>query len=105
MANIQSNIKRNNQSKNRNLIVHAQLSAMKTYIKKAQKSCDSKDISKAYSVIDSNLSKGVIKKNKADRLKSRLSIYVSKKEKSSSNETTSNKKTRKTTTTKKSKKK
>lgn len=79
MANIQSNIKRNSQSKERNLLIHSQLSTMKTYIKKAQKSKESADVSKANSYIDSCLSKGLIKKNKANRLKSRLSLFVNKK--------------------------
>lgn len=76
MANIQSNVKRNLQSKQRNLLVHSQLSTMKTYIKKAQRTKDQKDLNKAYFYIDSALSKGIIKQNKADRLKSRLSVYV-----------------------------
>lgn len=76
MANIQSNVKRNLQSKERNIIVHSQISTMKTYIKKAQKSKDVKDLNKAYSYIDSALSKGIIKQNKADRLKSRLAAFV-----------------------------
>lgn len=76
MANIQSNIKRNSQSKQRNLIVHSQISTMKTYIKKAKTTKAKKDLEKAISYIDSALSKGIIKKNKADRLKSRLTLFV-----------------------------
>lgn len=76
MANIQSNIKRNLQGKQRNLLVHSQISTLKTYIKKAKQTKDKKDLNKAISYIDSSLSKGIIKKNKADRLKSRLYLFV-----------------------------
>ena len=76
MANIQSNVKRNLQSKERNLLVHSQISTMKTYIKKAQKTREKKDLDRAYSCIDSALAKGIIKQNKADRLKSRLALHV-----------------------------
>ncbi len=96
MANIQSNIKRNLQSKERNLLVHSQLSTMKTFIKKAQKSKDQKDLAIAFSYIDSALSKGIIKQNKADRLKSRLSIFVKKA--SAAEEKTVKKTVRKTST-------
>ena len=52
---------------------------MKTLIKKAVTSKKEEDINEAYSCIDSALAKGVIKKNKANRLKSRLSRKVSSK--------------------------
>lgn len=76
MANIQANIKRLDQDIKRHVLVHSQISAMKTQVKKAQKTKSKKDLSLAYKIIDSALSKGIIKKNKANRLKSRLSLFV-----------------------------
>lgn len=99
MANIQSNIKRNLQSKERNILIHSQLSTMKTYIKKAQKTKDAKDVNLAYSYIDSALSKGIIKQNKADRLKSRLALFVNDANRTSG--AASKKTTKKSTTSKK----
>ena len=76
MANIQANIKRHNQDVKKHVQIHSQLSAMKTQIKKTQKTKSKKDLALAYKIIDSSLSKGIIKKNKADRLKSRLALFV-----------------------------
>ena len=67
MANIQANIKRHNQDVKKHVQIHSQLSAMKTQIKKTQKTKSKKDLTLAYKIIDSSLSKGIIKKNKADR--------------------------------------
>lgn len=94
MANIQSNIKRHNQSKQRNVLVHSQNSKMKTLVKKAKNNKDKNSLSIAYATIDSNLSKGIITKNKANRLKSRLAIFVNK---SSVEQETDVKKTKKIT--------
>lgn len=76
MANIQANVKRHEQDVKKHIQIHSQLSAMKTQIKKAQKTKSKKDLSLAYKIIDNCLSKGIIKKNKADRLKSRLALFV-----------------------------
>ncbi|MDE5545497.1 MAG: 30S ribosomal protein S20 [Malacoplasma sp.] len=78
MANIKSNIKRNKQNKARNVIVHSQKSAMKTQIKKTRNTKSDKDLNLAYKKIDSALSKGIIKQNKADRLKQRLALNNNK---------------------------
>ena len=78
MANIKSNAKRNKQNRARHVEVHSKTSAMKTQIKKTQKSKSKDDLSLAYKKIDSALSKGVIKQNKADRLKQRLALNVAK---------------------------
>ncbi|MDE5767731.1 MAG: 30S ribosomal protein S20 [Malacoplasma sp.] len=78
MANIKSNIKRNKQNKARNVVVHSQKSAMKTQIKKTRNTKSDKDLSLAYKKIDSALSKGIIKQNKADRLKQRLALNNNK---------------------------
>lgn len=78
MANIQSNIKRGNQDKKRNLLNHMQMSALKTQIKKTKASKKPEDLNESYKKIDSSLSKGIITKNKANRLKARLSASVAK---------------------------
>lgn len=79
MANIKSNVKRNKQNKKRNVEVHSQMSTMKTQIKKTKNSKSKKDLNVAYKKIDSALSKGIIKQNKADRLKSRLALNIQSK--------------------------
>lgn len=81
MANIKSNDKRHLQDEKKHLLNHMQMSKLKTQIKKAQKSKSKEDLSKAYAIIDSSLSKGIITKNKANRLKARLSAFVSGKTK------------------------
>ncbi len=79
MANIKSNEKSHRQDEKARLLNHSFESRMKTLIKKAVTSKKEEDINEAYSCIDSALAKGVIKKNKANRLKSRLSRKVSSK--------------------------
>lgn len=76
MANIKGNEKRHIQDEKRNLLNHMQMSALKTQIKKAQSTKKQEELDKAYKMIDSALSKGIITKNKANRMKSRLSLYV-----------------------------
>ncbi len=79
MANIKSNDKSHNQDEKARVLNHAQKSKMKTLIKKAIETKKVEDLNNAYSCIDSSLSKGIITKNKADRLKSRLTIQFNKK--------------------------
>lgn len=79
MANIKSNVKRNKQNKKRNVEVHSQMSTMKTQIKKTKSTKSEKELSLAYKKIDSALSKGIIKQNKADRLKQRLALNIQSK--------------------------
>lgn len=81
MANIKSNDKRHLQDEKRHLLNHMQMSRLKTQIKKTHKTKSKEDLAKAYSLIDSSLSKGIITKNKAKRLKSRLTAFVSGKTK------------------------
>jgi small subunit ribosomal protein S20 len=50
-------------------------------IKKAQKKPTPKSIQEAFSVIDKGVKKNIIHKNKAARIKSRLSKLISKKSK------------------------
>jgi small subunit ribosomal protein S20 len=52
---------------------------VKKTVKNMTKMKDAKDLSKAYSVIDKAAKKGVMHKNKAARLKSRITRLTSKK--------------------------
>ena len=52
---------------------------MRDAVKDLQKSADSKDLPKAYQAIDKAVKRGVIKKNTAARMKSRLSKKVAAK--------------------------
>ena len=79
MANIKSNEKRHIQDQKKRVQNHSEKSKLKTLIKKALNTKKQEDLNEAYSCIDSALSKGVIKKNKANRLKSRLTIAFNKK--------------------------
>lgn len=78
MANIKSNKKRNEQNQKRHALKRAYLSSMKTQIKKTRKSCNIQDLNKAYSLISKANAKGMIKRNKANRLKSRLALSINK---------------------------
>ncbi len=79
MANIKSNDKSHAQDEKARVLNHAQKSKMKTLIKKALETKKTEDLNEAISCIDSSCSKGIITKNKADRLKSRLTINFNKK--------------------------
>ncbi len=79
MANIKSNEKRHTQDQKKRVQNHSEKSKLKTLIKKALNTKKQEDLNEAYSCIDSALSKGIIKKNKANRLKSRLTIAFNKK--------------------------
>ncbi|MEG0124332.1 MAG: 30S ribosomal protein S20 [Malacoplasma sp.] len=76
MSNIISNEKRHHQDKKKHILIHSQMSAIKTQIKKTHITKDQKELHKAFKMIDSGVSKGVITKNKGNRLKSRLTIFV-----------------------------
>ena len=78
MANIKSNIKsarKNEKRKNANKIAKT---TYKNNIKKARTSAKKEDVSASYKSIDSALAKGVITKNKANRLKSRTAKHANK---------------------------
>lgn len=77
MANIKSNEKRHLQDTKKHLLNHIQMSKLKTQIKKVQKTKSKEELAKLFSLVDSSLSKGIITKNKADRIKSRISLFLS----------------------------
>lgn len=79
MANIKSNIKTHKQdvkqSKNNKSID----SSVKTSTKKVLNSKSKEDLKQLYKNVDSACSKGIYKKNKANRIKSRLAKKANKK--------------------------
>jgi small subunit ribosomal protein S20 len=83
MANHKSAIKRIRQTETRSEVNRANRSALRTQVKKFVKSIEGGTPDKALlpttvSEIDKAVRKGIIKKGKADRMKSRLSIRLNK---------------------------
>ena len=82
MANSKSAEKRARQNKSRYELKHAQRSVVRTAMKNINKAVEAKDnnlgdvYKDAQSVVDNMANKGVIHKNKAARIKSRLSKKV-----------------------------
>ena len=82
MANSKSAEKRARQNKKRYELKHAQRSMVRTSVKGTAKAIDAKDkkatevFKSAQSTVDKMASKGVIHKNKAARIKSRLNKQV-----------------------------
>ena len=82
MANSKSAEKRARQNKSRYELKHAQRSVVRTAMKNVNKAVETKDnnISDVYkdaqSVVDNMANKGVIHKNKAARIKSRLTKKI-----------------------------
>lgn len=76
MANIISNEKRHHQDKKKHLLLHSQLSAIKSQIKKTRITKSKDELNKSFRMIDSGISKGVLTKNKGNRWKSKLTLFV-----------------------------
>ena len=82
MANSKSADKRARQNKKRYELKHAQRSMVRTALKATAKSVEAKDknvnetFKAAQSTVDKMVSKGVIHKNKAARLKSRMNKQI-----------------------------
>ena len=82
MANSKSAEKRARQNKSRYELKHAQRSVVTTAMKTVNKAVESKDsklgdvFKNAQSIVDNMANKGVIHKNKAARIKSRLNKKV-----------------------------
>jgi small subunit ribosomal protein S20 len=80
MANHQSAVKRNRQSKKRNLYNREYKKQVKVAVKAVRESTDyengMKNLSDAVKVLDRASAKGIIHKNNASRRKSRLSKYI-----------------------------
>lgn len=71
--------KRLRQSQKANIRNKAIRSQMKTLVKKVETSVDEKDLRTTFSLLDKAARKKVIQKNKASRLKSRLTKLVKQK--------------------------
>ncbi|AJQ45123.1 30S ribosomal protein S20 [Ureaplasma diversum] len=78
MANIVANEKSYRHSQKVRKQNHAKMSKLRTVVKKVRNSNDQSKLVEAYSVIDKTASKGVIHKNKANRLKSRTAKALNK---------------------------
>ena len=85
MANTKSAEKRIRQSKRKTVVNRSNASRFKTQVKKFRKALDSQDVKSAQallqptlSVVDKAVQKGVINKNNASRVKSRLTIRLNK---------------------------
>ena len=82
MANSKSAEKRARQNKSRYELKHAQRSVVRTAMKNVNKAVEAKDsklgdvFKDAQSIVDNMANKGVIHKNKAARIKSRLNKKV-----------------------------
>lgn len=79
MANTSSAKKADRVAKRRRVFNLRRVKAMRESVKDVIKSPDATKLSDAYQAIDKALKRGVIKKNTAARMKSRLSRKVSKK--------------------------
>ena len=78
MANIKSNTKTIRKTAKRQKRNRAVKTTYKNNIKRARTSDNAVDLNKSYKSIDSALAKGIITKNKANRLKSRTAKATNK---------------------------
>ena len=83
MANTSSAIKKVRQIERRTIVNRRNKKSMRTQVKKLRKAIEANDaegaqqlLSSAVSALDRSVQKGVMKKNTASRLKSRLSLKV-----------------------------
>ena len=76
MANIKSNEKSLRKNTKRHENNHAQLSKMRTIVKKTRIDLKQDKLNESYKVIDTVARKNIIHKNKANRLKSRLAKKI-----------------------------
>lgn len=73
MANIKSNEKSLRQDTKRHANNHSQLASMRTMVKKTRNNPTAENqLSSGYKAVDTVARKGIIHKNKANRLKSRM---------------------------------
>ncbi len=83
MANTSSAIKKVRQIERRTIVNRRNKGSMRTQVKKLRKAIEANDaegaqqlLSSAVSALDRSVQKGIMKKNTASRLKSRLSLKV-----------------------------
>lgn len=78
MANIKSNAKSNLKAKKLRQKHKAEKSFLRNRIKTAKTTCNLADFNLAMKALDAKAAKGLIKKQTANRLKSRLAIHINK---------------------------
>ncbi len=78
MANIKSNIKTKKQSDKKHASNSVKLFGLKNKTKKCRSTKEQKDLNTLYKTADSLSRKGVIHKNKANRIKSRNAKAINK---------------------------
>ena len=78
MANIKSNKKRHVQDKKKRSLNHSKNSEYRTVVKKTRVSKSQEDLDKTYSVVDKAAKRKRMHKNKANRIKSRVSRAIAK---------------------------
>lgn len=76
MANIKSNIKSIRKEKKTRLSNHSKISTLRTKVKKANNDLDNASTRDVESYADNLATKGIIHKNKAARIKSRIAKKV-----------------------------
>ncbi|MFZ2886751.1 MAG: 30S ribosomal protein S20 [Minisyncoccia bacterium] len=76
MANTSSAKKANRAASRRRVFNLRRSKAMRDAVKELQKNANGENLSKAFQAIDKGLKRGIIKKNTAARMKSRLSKKV-----------------------------
>lgn len=74
MANIKSNEKSLRQDTKVHKNNHSQLAKMRTQVKKTNNNLSDETVSETYKVVDTVARKGIIHKNKANRIKSRIAM-------------------------------
>ena len=74
MANIKSNEKSLRQDTKVHKNNHSQLAKMRTQVKKTNNNLSDETVSETYKVVDTVARKGIIHKNKANRIKSRIEM-------------------------------
>lgn len=78
MANIKSKIKRHLQDEKKRILSHSKNSALRTSIKKSNETDDLTQLNETISLLDKGVKAKRIHHNKANRLKSRLTIKANK---------------------------
>lgn len=83
MSNLKQSKKRSKQDIKKRILNKRRLSSIRTCIKKFLNLINSKkkesavaEINKVFSIIDKGVTKGIVKKNKANRLKSKISNKI-----------------------------
>ncbi len=80
MANIKSNIKSIRKEKKTRVANHSKISTLRTKVKTANTKMNVESVNEVNSYADNLVTKGIIHKNKAARIKSRTALRMNKQE-------------------------